>query len=162
MNCQYFFIERVVNNPRGNIGYSLPNAIENKEMIRDLVSTIEADTELKLLVLADAARPGSHEKTAQDIWAILSQYPIGKALIEQYPGIEKYRISGTPAKGDHLRIEPGHEQEDTPFHKFDSWANSAKRESEETMPSFKEYITNPNKYNPQQTSGAATKTKPIR
>jgi hypothetical protein len=162
MRRQYYFIERVVRNPQANIGYSLPDIIEDKEMIRDLVNAIEANTELKLLVLADAARPGSHEKNAQDLWAILSQYPIGKALLQKYPGIEKYRISGTLAKGAYLKIEPGQEQEDTPFHKFDSWANSSQRQSEETMPSFKEYITNPNKYNPQQTSGAATKIKPVR
>lgn len=161
-NQKYYFVEQVIASPQTNIGYSFPDIIKEDSLIKKLVNTIESDTELKLIVLGDASRPEAPLKTAQEIWSLLSKYSIGKQLLDQYPGIEKYRISAVPVRSTYFKIQPGEEQQDTPFHKFDLWANSSKRESGETMPSFREYVTNPNKYNPQQTSGAATKTPNIK
>lgn len=151
----YYFIEQVVTDASQKIAYSFPDAIKNDELLQDLIKTIESDPQIKLTVLGDASRPEYAENPASYIWELLDEYPIGAALRKKYPGIEKYRISGALARGIHLQVHPGDKIEDTPFYKFDSWANKQPKES---MPSFKKYIGDIAKYNPQQVSGASTKT----
>lgn len=151
----YYFIEQVVTDASQRIAYSFPDAIKNEEMLQTLIKTIESNPELKLAVLEDASRPEYVETPSSYIWELLDEYPIGAALRKEYPGIEKYRISGALTRGIHLRVQPGDKLEDTPFYKFDSWAN---KEPKESMPSFKKYIGDVAKYNPHQISGASTKT----
>ena len=152
---QYYFVEQVLTNPSQRVAYSFPDVIEDQETLDELIRTIESDSELKLAVLEDASRPEYVEAPSSYIWELLDKHPIGAALQKQFPGIEKYRISGALARGAHLQVQPGDKIEDTPFYKFDSWAN---KQSKESMPSFKKYIGDVAKYNPQQVSGASTKT----
>lgn len=161
-NIKYFFVlEQVVTNTTNQLSYSLPSIIKDVGLLKQLIKTIDSDPELMFIVTGDASRPGSAEKTAKEVWQLLDKYPIGATLRETYPGIEKYRISGALNRSTYLKPEPNEDLESTEFYKFDLWANSSQRNSEETMPSFKEYINNPSKYNPQQVTGAATKTRPL-
>lgn len=152
---QYYFVEQVLTNASQRIAYSFPDVIKDRETLQQLITTIESDPELKLAVLEDASRPEYMQTPSSHIWDLLDQYPIAATLRKEYPGIEKYRISGALARGAHLQVQPGDKIEDTPFYKFDSWAN---KETKEAMPSFKKYIGDVAKYNPQQVSGASTKT----
>ena len=151
----YYFVEQVVTNASQRIAYSFPDAIKNQDLLQQLIKTIESNPEIKLAVLEDASRPEYMETPSSHIWNLLDQYPIAAALQKEYPGIEKYRISGALARGAHLQVQPGDKIEDTPFYKFDNWAN---KEPKESMPSFKKFIGDVAKYNPQQVSGASTKT----
>lgn len=155
MKRQYYFVEQVLVNASQRIAYSFPDVIKDRKTLQQLIATIESDSELKLAVLEDASRPEYMQTPSSHIWELLDQYPIAATLRKEYPGIEKYRISGALARGIHLQPEPGDKIEDTPFYKFDQWAN---KESKESMPSFKQYIGDVAKYNPQQISGASTAT----
>lgn len=151
----YYFIEQVVTNANQRIAYSLPDAIDDPDLLKELIKIIESDPKIKLAVLGDASHPEYAEMLSSDIWKLLDQYPISATLKEKYPGIEKYRISSALTGGIHLQVDPGDKLEDTPFYKYDNWAN---KESKDSMPSFKKYINDVAKYNPRQISGASTKT----
>lgn len=157
----YYFIEQVVGSGSMQASYSLPDVIKEKSLRRELIDVIESDTELKLMVFSDASRQDYSKRTAKDIWDLLDKYPIASILREKYPGIENYRISGATNRNIRSEITSEEDIENAPFYTFDKWANTTPRESNESMPSFKEYVTNAAKYNPQQVSGAATKNKPV-
>lgn len=158
---RYYFIEQVVGSGSMQASYSLPDIIKEKPLLRELIDTIESDTELKLIVFSDGSRQDYSKRTAKDIWTLLDKYPIAAVLREKYPGIDNYRISAATNRNIQSEISSEEDIENAPFYTFDKWANTTPRESNDSMPSFKEYVTNPAKYNPQQISGAATKSKPL-
>ena len=158
----YYFVEQVLLNSSQRIVYSFPDVIKDQQTLHQLIATIESDPELKLVVLGDASRPEYSQQPAKYVWELLDKHPVAATLRKEYPGIENYRISAISNKGIYAQAQPGDDLQDIPFYKFDTWANKGRRESGESMPSFKQYIGDVAKYNPQQTSGASTKTKPLK
>ena len=154
-----YCFEQIIASSAGTRAYSLPNIIKDPEKIKELIRTIETDSSLKLMAFGDITQQKYSSATAKDMWDILEQYPIGQELKQSYPGIEKYRISGALTRGAFFKKDAG--EKETPFEKFDHWANQEPRESDTTMPSFKDYINNPETHNPHQIMGASPRVKPL-
>jgi hypothetical protein len=156
-----FILETVFLNSTSTIGYSYPDNLTEDEY-KQLTNAIESNKELKLIILGDSSRGEAKKASAETIWKMLEEYPIGQHLIKAYPGIEKYRISSASAASTFFKPAPGEKLEDTDFYRFDKWANGQTRELATTMPSFREYIGDPNKFLPNVRSGAATKSGPMK
>jgi hypothetical protein len=79
------------------------------------------------------------------MWSILDKTAIGMKLLKSYPNIRSFRISSATAnRKDEL-------------HKYDTYANRKLTVKRTEVPSFKEYVSNPSKYNPHEVSGGLFK-----
>lgn len=160
MKAKYYFIEQIVTDSSTKRGYSLPNVIQNHELLKELIDTLESNLELKLMAFADDSNPKYASATAATMWDILKKYPIGQKLLKTYPGIENYRISGALTRGAFFKKDAG--EAESPFKQFDNWANKTPKQSPTSMPSFKDYINNPETYNPHQVMGGVGKHSPVK
>ena len=140
MQYEYVLVESVYPNRKSNIVYSLPDIIEDRSDIRALIDVLDDNNELKLMAFGDLSDDSYQNATAEDMWSILDRTAIGMKLLRLYPNIRNFRISSATSN----------RKED--LYKYDAAANRKLRVNRE-MPSFKEYISNPNKYNPHEVSG---------
>lgn len=142
MDYKYVLIERVQHNAKRNIVYSLPDIIENRSDIEELIDVVDYNKELKLMAFNDISDPAYEGATAEDMWDILDKTAIGVKLLKHYPNIRNFKISSTTAS----------RKED--MYKYDVYANRKLRAKNRTrVPSFKEYMDNPSIYNPYEVSG---------
>jgi hypothetical protein len=155
----YYFLEQVKTNSNQRLAYSLPDYIDDVDDIRELINTIEANKELKLMVLGDSSRKSFTQATAKDVWFHLDTTPIGKKLIKQYPDIINYRITSVSTMGSPEDFENPKEGSND-IYIYDKWGNSnGIKISDGGMPSFKEYFFNSQKWNPSSLTGATVKDK---
>lgn len=141
MQYEYVLVENVFPNRKKNIIYSLPDIIKNDADIRALVDVLDDNSELRLMAFGDLSDESYQKASAEDMWSILDKTSIGMKLLRAYPNIRRFRISSATAnRGDELR-------------KYDTHANRKLTVKKAEVPSFKEYISNPSKYNPHEVSG---------
>ena len=156
------FTERVIFGRQGKMLYSVP---DNFDEVYDkpLTDTIEGDSRGSNIIMSDYTthKEVQDEKTkklkrvepnAKEVWDWLGSTKVGKDLLSTYPAAANYRISGEKARN----VGDGKD-----FEEYDLWANRGQRESDQTMPSFREYNNNPEKYNQRQISGGSTKQTPL-
>lgn len=155
----YFLIEQVRTNSNQRLAYSLPDYISDINDVRELINTIEANPELKLLVLGDATRKSFVKATAKDVWFHLDTTPIGKRLIKDYPDIVNFRISSVSTAGDpELYEDPSEGVSD--LYTYDKWGNShGIKIKQGAMPSFREYFSDTAKWNAHTVAGASLKDR---
>lgn len=154
----YILVEQVVTNSNQRLAYSIPDIISDSNDIRELINTIEANQELRLLVLGDATRKSFAKATAKDVWFYLDDTPIGKKLIKQYPDIINYRISSVSTSGEPELYENPKEGS-TDLYLYDKWGNTSGIKIKGEMPSFREYFSNVEKWNFNTVAGATLKDK---
>lgn len=141
MNYSYIF-ESVQPNRKKNIFYTLPDIIKNDADIRALIDVLDDNNELRLMSIGDISDSSYQNASADDMWEILGKTAIGMKLLRSYPDIKKFRISSALAnRRDELD-------------KYDAYANR-KFSKRIEVPSFKEYVSNPSKYNPHEVSGGS-------
>ena len=141
MQYEYVLVENVFPNRKKNIIYSLPDIIKNDADIRALVDVLDDNSELRLMAFGDLSDESYQKASAEDMWSILDKTSIGMKLLKAYPNIRSFRISSATAnRGDELR-------------KYDTYANRKLTVKRAEVPSFKEYVSNPSKYNPHEVSG---------
>jgi hypothetical protein len=145
MQYEYVLIENVHPNRKKNIIYSLPDVIKNDSDIRALIDVLDDNNELKLMAFGDLSDESYQKASAEDMWSILDKTAIGMKLLKSYPNIRKFRISSATAN----------RKED--LYKYDVYANRKLTVNRTEVPSFKEYVTNPSKYNPHEVSGGLFK-----
>ena len=147
MKCDYYLVEQVLSNSKKNIVYSLPDIVQNQSDLKALVDVIDSNNELKLMAIADISDPVYRDSTTEDMWDILDKTGIGMKLLHMYPKIRNFKItSAMNAQREEL-------------HKYDYYANrKMNAKSESRIPSFKEYIANPQQYNPHEVSGVSFKS----
>jgi hypothetical protein len=155
----HYILEKVATNSTQRLAYSLPDYIEDADDIRELINTIESNSELKLMVLGDSSRKSFSDAKAKDVWFHLDTTPIGKKLMAQYPDIVNYRIASVSTMGEpELFQNPKEGQND--IYIYDKWGNSnGIKIPNGEMPSFKEYFFNSQKWNPSFLRGATAKDK---
>jgi hypothetical protein len=141
MDHPYIF-ESVQPNRKKNIFYTLPDIIKNDADIRALIDVLDDNNELRLMSIGDISDPSYQNASADDMWEILSKTAIGMKLLRLYPDIKKFRISSALANRRDELI------------KYDVYANR-KFSKRIEVPSFKEYVSNPSKYNPHEVSGGS-------
>jgi hypothetical protein len=143
---EYVLVEKVSSNKKGNIFYSLPDVIENASDVRSLIDVIDNNNELKLMAIGDISDEMYEHADATDMWDILDKTAIGVKLLNLYPKIRNYRISSVL-----MSRKPE-------LYKYDYFANRKLSSKKETkIPSFKEYISNPDIYNPHEVVGVRFK-----
>jgi hypothetical protein len=165
---KYYFFEQVLTGGTQRLGYSLPDVIADEKDCQELINTIEKDPELNAWVLGDELKdPSSAKRTSADIWAKLSKTPIGTRLKQQYPGIEKYRISSARTSGtafapdSYKQQKEGKPETTREIDEYDTWANSnGQHLANNGMPSFKEYSTN-SKWRIKEVQGGSSKQSAI-
>ena len=161
--CILLFIERVVLSTNRNLGYSLPNIIEDTNDIQTLIDVIQNDEVLSKMVYA--VDHGYNKSKAADIWKRIEMDPNGKIIADKYKNAHNFRISSAMASGDGVRKGEGaYEQQDPanprstrPIDYFDKKANTTSGE----MESFYDFFTS-SKNRPNEVSGGAPKDKPLR
>jgi hypothetical protein len=141
MNYDYVLVEHVYPNRKRNIVYSLPDIIKNDADIRALVDVMDDNNELKLMAFGDISDSTYEGATAEDMWSILDKTSIGMKLLKSYPNIRQFKISSATAN----------RKED--LYKYDVYANRKLAVKRTNVPSFKDYISDPTKYNPHEVSG---------
>lgn len=146
MKSWYFLKEKVVDNSKKRISYSLPDIIQSKADVDSLVDVIDSNNELKLMAIADISDPVYKDATAEDMWDILDKTGIGMKLLYMYPSIRKFKICSTVVN------------QKSELQKYDNYANRKLNAKIGTIPSFKEYISNPSQFNPHEVSGITFKS----
>lgn len=141
MEYQYVLVENVYPNRKKNIVYSLPDVIKHDSDIRALIDVMDDNNELRLMAIGDISDDTYQDATAEDMWSILDKTSIGMKLLRSYPNIRNFKISSATAN----RKEE--------LYKYDTYANRKLAVKRTGIPSFKEYISNPNKFNPHEVSG---------
>ena len=147
MESEYFLKEQVIDNYKKRISYSLPDIIKSRTDVNALVDVIDSNSELKLMAIADISDPVYKDSTAEDMWDILDKTGIGMKLLHIYPSIRKFKICSTLTN----------QKED--LYKYDVYENKKMNSKVEVrIPSFKEYVSNPNVFNPHEVSGVSFKS----
>ena len=145
MNYHYCLVENIRPNRNKNIIYSLPDIIKNQSDINALIDVLDDNNELRLMCIGDISDESYQNATAEDMWSILDKTAIGMKLLKMYPYLRNYRISSAlKNRADDL-------------YKYDQYANRKFNAQRTEVPSFKEYVSNPNKYNPHEVSGGSFK-----
>lgn len=151
------FIERVVTSQ--NMGYSIPDAIEDTKDIQALVDIIANDIELSKMVYA--VDSGYSDAKAADIWKRIAATPEGLALAKKYGS--GYRISSARERGAGMEENAYPQQDPTkpettrPIDVYDKKANTASTEIE----SFYKFFTS-GESRPNEVSGGSPGSGPLK